>query len=174
MFTERFAQRFEDALGRIMPHHTVTGSSGIGRIARGNQRAGFVGDPSVGRYYHPVVVHGVKPADVIVHTETLGPMVCVMPFSQLDEATTVVNELGFGLLAGIYTGSAHTAFRFTERVDAGIVAVNRPLSQSGEARAPFGGRGQSGNGSRLAGQHALDEFTYWRAMSWSHGPSAPA
>src|ERR1700754_4112626 len=59
MIHERFADRFEEWLGLIEDHHTVYGSTARGRIDAGNPRAGFVGDPAAGLFYHPSLVVGV-------------------------------------------------------------------------------------------------------------------
>src|SRR5436190_3810125 len=53
MIDERFAVRFEDWLGLIRDHHTVLGSSAVGRITPTAPRDGFVGDdPETGLFYH--------------------------------------------------------------------------------------------------------------------------
>ena len=46
MLAERFADRYEKYLGWIGDHHTVHGSTGVGRISADNPREGFVGDPT--------------------------------------------------------------------------------------------------------------------------------
>ena len=56
-------ERFEDWLGLIRDHHAVLGSSATGRITADNPRAGFVGDPDAGLYYHPTIVDGVRRDD---------------------------------------------------------------------------------------------------------------
>src|SRR3712207_1684662 len=63
MLHERFAARFEDWLRLVRDHHTVLGSSAVGRITAQRPRAGFVGDPEAGLYYHPTIVVGVVPDD---------------------------------------------------------------------------------------------------------------
>ena len=45
MLHQRFADRFEEWLGLIRDHHTVYGSSAVGRITPDAPRANFVGDP---------------------------------------------------------------------------------------------------------------------------------
>ena len=71
MLDAKFADRFEDYLTWIQPHHVVHGASG--QISAENPRDGFVGDPSTGLYYHPVVVDEVRPDDRIFAEETFGP-----------------------------------------------------------------------------------------------------
>ena len=167
MIHERFAERFEDWLGLIRDHHTVSGSSGTGRIGGDNPRAGFVGDADAGIYCHPTIVDGVTADDEIYDTETFGPIVGVAKFSDFDEAVELANGHGYGLSAAIYTTNAKWAFRFRERVSAGMLSVNNSTSGA-EAHLPFGGNGRSGNGSRQSGIWVLDQFTRWQSMNWDY------
>jgi aldehyde dehydrogenase (NAD+) len=167
MIHERFAERFEDWLGLIRDHHTVSGSTGTGRIGADNPRANFVGDPDAGVYCHPTIVDGVTADDEIYDTETFGPIVGVAKFSDFDEAVELANGHGYGLSAAIYTTNAKWAFRFRERVSAGMLSVNNSTSGA-EAHLPFGGNGRSGNGSRQSGIWVLDQFTRWQSMNWDY------
>ncbi len=167
LLAEHFAERFEHYLGWIGDRHTVHGSSGIGRITAGNPRDGFVGDPSTGLYYHPVIVDGVSADDELFRTETFGPIIGVTTYRGLDEAIGLANLPGYGLSASIYTTDPASAFRFRQGVGAGMVSVNNSTSGA-EAHLPFGGNGKSGNGSRQSGIWVLDQFTRWQAMNWDY------
>ncbi|HWK29874.1 MAG TPA: aldehyde dehydrogenase family protein [Solirubrobacter sp.] len=167
MIHERFAERFEDWLGLIRDHHEVYGSSARGRITSENPREGFVGDPDAGIFYHPTLVVGVTADDEIYSTETFGPIVGVAKFSTFDEAMDLANGHGYGLSSAIYTRSGEHAFKFRERITAGMVSVNNSTSGA-EAHLPFGGNGRSGNGSRQSGIWVLDQFTRWQSMNWDY------
>ena len=167
MIHERFAERFEDWLGLIRDHHRVSGSTGTGRITSDNPRTGFVGDPDAGIYCHPTIVDGVTADDDIYGTETFGPIIGVATFSDFDEAMDLANGHGYGLSSAIYTNDPKSAFRFRERVSAGMVSVNNSTSGA-EAHLPFGGNGKSGNGSRQSGIWVLDQFTRWQSMNWDY------
>jgi alpha-ketoglutaric semialdehyde dehydrogenase len=167
MIHERFAERFEDWLGLIRDHHRVSGSTGTGRITGENPRSGFVGDPDAGIYCHPTIVDGVTAEDEIYATETFGPIIGVATFSDFDEAMELANGHGYGLSSAIYTNDPKSAFRFRERVSAGMVSVNNSTSGA-EAHLPFGGNGKSGNGSRQSGIWVLDQFTRWQSMNWDY------
>jgi acyl-CoA reductase-like NAD-dependent aldehyde dehydrogenase len=167
MLGERFLDGFEKWLGEVQPHHTVHGSTGTGRITSANPREGFVGDPDAGVFAHPAVVTGVRPDDALYRNETFGPLVSVMRFSTFDEAVELANGHGYGLSSAIYTRDAQAAFRFRERVSAGMLSVNNSTSGA-EAHLPFGGNGKSGNGSRQSGMWVLDQFTRWQSMNWDY------
>src|SRR6266540_5187439 len=165
MIHERFLHRFEDEwLGLVRSHHSVHGSSGTGRITAANPRQGFVGgDPEQGLFVHPTIVDGVRADDDLANTETFGPLVGVASFGDFDEAIALANGHGYGLSASIYTTSPKHAFRYRERIGAGMVSVNNSTSGA-EAHLPFGGNGKSGNGSRQSGMWVLDQFTRWQAL----------
>ena len=167
MMSERFHERFQDWLGWIRDHHSVHGSSAVGRITSDSPRAGFVGDPDAGIYDHPTIVSGVRPDDDIYLNETFGPIVGVMSFGDFDEAIELANGHGYGLSSSIYTNDPKSAFRFRERISAGMVSINNSTSGA-EAHLPFGGNGKSGNGSRQSGVWVLDQFTRWQSMNWDY------
>ena len=166
MINERFAKTFEGWLEMIEGHHTVSGSSGTGRITADDPRAGFEGDLA-GLYYHPTIVDGITLKDELYRNETFGPIVGVARFDDFDDAVELSNAHGYGLSSSIYTTDPKTAFRYRERVSAGMVSVNNSTSGA-EAHLPFGGNGRSGNGSRQSGMWVLDEFTRWQAMNWDY------
>lgn len=167
MLDAKFAERFEEYLGWIQPHHRVLGSTGTGRIAVENPRAGFVGDPGAGLFYHPVIIDGVRADDEIFQAETFGPIVGVTTYTDLDDAIRLANAPGYGLSSSIYTSDPADAFRFRRGVSAGMVSVNNSTSGA-EAHLPFGGNGKSGNGSRQSGVWVLDQFTRWQALNWDY------
>jgi acyl-CoA reductase-like NAD-dependent aldehyde dehydrogenase len=167
MIHERFAERFEDWLGLIEDHHTVLGSDHRGRITADAPWPRFVGDPAAGLFYHPVVVDGVTIDDAIYRTETFGPIIGVAEFSDFDTAMHLANDHGYGLSSSIYTTDPLHAFRFRERVTAGMISVNNSTSGA-EAHLPFGGNGKSGNGSRQSGVWVLDQFTRWQSLNWDY------
>jgi acyl-CoA reductase-like NAD-dependent aldehyde dehydrogenase len=167
MINARFCDRFMDWLDWIQPHHAISGSSATGRITKDNPREGFVGDPEAGLYIHPTIVDGVTRDDDLYKQETFGPIVGVATFEDFDEAMELANGHGYGLSSSIYTTDPLSAFRFRERVSAGMVSVNNSTSGA-EAHLPFGGNGRSGNGSRQSGVWVLDQFTRWQAMNWDY------
>ncbi len=154
LLDQRFAERYEEYLGWVRPHHTVLPGP-VGRI------------DGEGLYYHPVIVDGVRPDDRLFLEETFGPIVGVTTFSTLDEAIDLANRPGYGLSSSVYTSDPKAVFRFREGVSAGMVSVNNSTSGA-EAHLPFGGNGKSGNGSRQSGMWVLDQFTRWQAMNWDY------
>jgi alpha-ketoglutaric semialdehyde dehydrogenase len=167
LLDRKFADRFEEYLRWIAPHHTVSGSTAVGRITAEHPRDGFVGDPSTGLYYHPTIVDGLRPDDDLFRTETFGPIVGVATYRTLDEAIELANAPGYGLSSAIYTNDPADVFAFRRGIGAGMVSVNNSTSGA-EAHLPFGGNGRSGNGSRQSGRWVLDQFTRWQSMNWDY------
>jgi alpha-ketoglutaric semialdehyde dehydrogenase len=165
MLDAKFADRYEEFLGWIQPHHTVQAATG--RITDDNPRSGFVGDPGNGLYYHPVVVDGVRVGDRVFMEETFGPLVGVASYRSLSEAIELANAPGYGLSSSIYTTDPKEAFTFRTKISAGMVSINNSTSGA-EAHLPFGGNGKSGNGSRQSGVWVLDQFTRWQSVNWDY------
>jgi len=114
-----------------------------------------------GHYVRPTVFTDVKPNMRIYREEIFGPVLCIMPFSNEDEALELANDTPYGLSAYLYTADADRAQRLARQLRAGMVRING-ASQSSDA--PFGGYKQSGNGREL-GEHGLLEFLEVKSIS---------
>jgi alpha-ketoglutaric semialdehyde dehydrogenase len=165
LLDQKFADRYEEYLDWVQPHHEVHGATG--RITADNPRKGFIGDAGAGLFYHPVVVDGVRPGDRIFAEETFGPLVGVTTYGTLNEGIELANAPGYGLSSAIYTTDPKEAFTFRDKIGAGMVSINNSTSGA-EAHLPFGGNGKSGNGSRQSGIWVLDQFTRWQAVNWDY------
>ena len=76
--------------------------------------------------------------------EIFGPVLQVYRTPDLDTAIGIANKTRFGLAAGILTRSGERWRHARERLRAGIINWNAPLTGASSA-APFGGIGDSGN-----------------------------
>ncbi|MET0532622.1 MAG: NAD-dependent succinate-semialdehyde dehydrogenase [Steroidobacter sp.] len=120
-------------------------------------RAGF--------FYPPTVLIDV-PADAqILKQEIFGPVAALVPFDSVDEAIALANDTEYGLVAYVYTSDLKTGLRISERLESGMIALNRGLVS--DAAAPFGGVKQSGLG-REGSHHGVREFTEAKyiAVEW--------
>ena len=75
--------------------------------------------------------------------EFFGPLLQVIRVNDLDEAIKEANNTEYGLSAGIFTSNEAQFEKFYQRINAGIVNWNRPLTGASSA-SPFGGTGCSG------------------------------
>ncbi len=167
MISQTYLDNHMKHLDWVEAHHKVLGSTGVGRITSSNPRNGFVGDPDAGIFAHPTIVEGVVPGDKLYANETFGPLVGLGVFDTLEEAIELSNGHGYGLSSAIYSNDPKTIWRFHEGISAGMVSVNNSTSGA-EAHLPFGGNGNSGNGSRQSGIWVLDQFTRWQALNWDY------
>jgi succinate-semialdehyde dehydrogenase/glutarate-semialdehyde dehydrogenase len=76
-------------------------------------------------------------------------------FAEDDEAIAAANATEYGLVAYLYTRDLSRALRTMERLETGMVGVNRGLISN--AAAPFGGVKASGLG-REGGHEGIDEY----------------
>ena len=106
----------------------------------------------------PTVIDNIGVDDEISVTELFGPIACLYRVKGFDEALDMANDSPYGLTACIHTQSFDRATEFSYKVRAGVAVVNAGTYGS-EPHMPFGGPGQSGNGSREPGTEALDVYS---------------
>jgi alpha-ketoglutaric semialdehyde dehydrogenase len=111
-----------------------------------------------GHFVEPTVFDGVTTSMRIAQEEIFGPVVGVIRVKGFDAAVEAANSVRYGLSASIFTGDGGQAFRFVDRIEAGIVHVNSG-TPGGEAQLPFGGTKATGVGPREQGPDALEFFT---------------
>lgn len=111
-----------------------------------------------GFYLAPTLIEGVDPHAEISECELFGPIAVLYRVKGFEEALALANDSPYGLTACIHTRSLHRAVRFCDKVQAGVAVVNAGTYGS-EPHMPFGGRKQSGNGSREPGTEALDVYS---------------
>jgi len=127
------------------------------RVLTGGRR---LTDPEhvAGWYLAPTILDNVGPADEISTTELFGPVTCLYRVAGFREALEMADRSPYGLTACIHTTSMHRAVEFTQKIKAGVAVVNGGTHGS-EPHMPFGGRRQSGNGTREPGTEALDVYS---------------
>ena len=118
-----------------------------------------------GFFYPPTVLADVPAGAHILKQEIFGPVAALVPFDSVDEAVKLANDTEYGLVAYVYTSDLKTGLRISERLESGMIALNRGLVS--DAAAPFGGVKQSGLG-REGSHHGVREFTEAKyiAVEW--------
>ena len=113
-----------------------------------------------GWFVRPTIFTSVNNDMRIAREEIFGPVLCVIPYDDEDEAIAIANDSNYGLQAYVEGADIAHARRVAERLDCGRVVINgaphAPL-------APFGGFKQSGIG-REYGRYGLEAHLEVRAI----------
>jgi betaine-aldehyde dehydrogenase len=108
---------------------------------------------------------GVRPDMRIAQEEIFGPVTCVIPFKDEDEAVQIANDSDYGLVAAVYTGSEERGLRVARKIDAGMLHINN-YCRAGFG-TPFGGTKASGFGR----EHCLQTLYEY---GWSKAVRVPS
>ncbi len=90
--------------------------------------------------------------------EAFGPFLQLLRVADFETAIDEANRTRFGLSAGLFSDDKALFERFYQRIRAGIVNWNRPLTGASSG-LPFGGIGDSGN-HRASAYYAADYCAY--------------
>ncbi|MDR9394926.1 MAG: NAD-dependent succinate-semialdehyde dehydrogenase [Roseovarius sp.] len=118
-----------------------------------------------GFFYPPTVLSNVSADADCVHDEIFGPVAAIQTFSDQHDVITRANDTEYGLVAYVFSEDFKRALQVCERLDYGMVGLNRGLVS--DPAAPFGGTKQSGLG-REGGHEGMLEFmeTQYISASW--------
>ena len=113
-----------------------------------------------GFYVRPTIFSAVRNDMTIAREEIFGPVLCILPYRDEEDAVRIANDTPYGLSAGVWSGDPARARRVAARIRAGTVHLNGAAPDFG---APFGGFKMSGNG-REWGVHGLREYLEAKAL----------
>ncbi|SKA38127.1 NAD-dependent succinate-semialdehyde dehydrogenase [Consotaella salsifontis] len=118
-----------------------------------------------GFYFPPTVLGDVSADAAIAREEIFGPIAPIMTFESEEEVIAAANATEFGLISYVFTRDLARGFRVSERLESGMIGLNRGLAS--DPAAPFGGVKQSGLG-REGAHHGILEFceTKYIAVNW--------
>ena len=125
--------------------------------------AGGLGVPEgihKGYYAKPTVFADVNNDMTIAREEIFGPVLCMIPYEDEDEALRIANDTPYGLSGFVTSGDIEHARRIAKRIRSGNVHINHARIDFGGC---FGGYKQSGNG-REWGEAGLEEFLELKAI----------
>jgi succinate-semialdehyde dehydrogenase/glutarate-semialdehyde dehydrogenase len=117
-------------------------------------------------YFYPATVLDNVPDDAaMLREEVFGPVASLQTFTSEDEAIRKANDTEYGLVAYLYTGDLSRGMRVSEKLDFGMIGLNRGLVS--DPAAPFGGTKQSGLG-REGAHEGMMEFmeTQYVSVNW--------
>ena len=118
-----------------------------------------------GYFYPATVLTHVPDSANLMREEIFGPVAAIQTFKTEDEVIGKANDTEYGLVAYLYTKDLARGMRVSEKLEFGMIGLNRGLVS--DPAAPFGGMKQSGIG-REGAHEGLKEFleTQYIAVSW--------
>jgi aldehyde dehydrogenase (NAD+) len=122
---------------------------------------------SKGHFARPTVFADVRNDMTIAREEIFGPVLCILPYEDEDDAVRIANDSPYGLAGFVSSGNLERARQVARRIRAGNVHINGARV---DFSACFGGYKQSGNG-REWGEAGLEEYLELKAI---FGYAAPA
>src|SRR5580704_15290918 len=118
-----------------------------------------------GFFYPATVLANVANDSKMLSEEIFGPVASLQSFKSEDEVIARANNTEYGLVAYLYTKDLSRGMRIAEKLDFGMIGLNRGLVS--DPAAPFGGMKQSGLG-REGAHEGLMEFleTQYISVAW--------
>ncbi|MFK4509255.1 5-carboxymethyl-2-hydroxymuconate semialdehyde dehydrogenase [Bradyrhizobium daqingense] len=136
---------------KVLEYMEIARSEGA-TIATGGHK---VDGPGGGCYVAPTLFTGANNRMRIAQEEIFGPVLTAIPFKDEAEALALANDVQYGLTGYLWTADVTRAFRFTDRLQAGMIWVNSENVR--HLPTPFGGVKSSGIG-RDGGDWSFDFY----------------
>jgi succinate-semialdehyde dehydrogenase/glutarate-semialdehyde dehydrogenase len=180
---DAFAARFTERMAALKVGHGLEQGVALGPLvnAESRDKVADLVDDAVGRgarvltggkkpdgkgFFFPATVLTEVPDEaVMLREEIFGPVAAIQRFVDEDEVVARANATEYGLVAYLYTRDLGRGLRLSERLDFGMVGLNRGLVS--DPAAPFGGMKQSGIG-REGAHEGIMEFleTQYVSVNW--------
>jgi len=158
--TEQGPRVSQEQLEKILGYIDLGQQQGASLVTGGHR----IGDK--GFFVEPTIFDHVRDDMKIATDEIFGPVVSVLPFSDINELIGRANNTYYGLSAGIWTKNIDKAHLFAKHVKAGTVWVN--CYHVVDTTTPFGGFKMSGHG-RENGETALELYTEMKTVTINLG-----
>jgi acyl-CoA reductase-like NAD-dependent aldehyde dehydrogenase len=107
-----------------------------------------------GFFVEPTLFADVEAGHTIAQEEIFGPVLSVIPYTDVDDAVRIANDSEFGLGGSVWTQDHGLGVQVARRVQTGSIGINAYANDPG---APFGGVKASGMGREL-GPEGMDAY----------------
>jgi acyl-CoA reductase-like NAD-dependent aldehyde dehydrogenase len=124
--------------------------------------------PERGWYVEPTLLGDVHNGMRVAREEIFGPVICLIPYGEEDEALAIANDSDYGLSGSVWTSDTGHGIDFARRVRTGTFSVN---TFSLDMLGPFGGYKNSGLG-REFGPEGYGEYLEYKMIHLPAGYDA--
>jgi 1-pyrroline-5-carboxylate dehydrogenase len=135
-----------------------------GRVLYGGNRVGGI----PGNYVEPTIIE-VRPDHELVRRELFVPILIVQSYSDFSDALKRANDVEYGLTAGLYNDNKKETKEFMDKIQAGVVYINRETSATTGAIVGLhtfvGWKGSSVGGKGSGSKFYLQQFMREQSMS---------
>jgi acyl-CoA reductase-like NAD-dependent aldehyde dehydrogenase len=175
---DRFMEALEDAVEAVRVGDPLDEETAMGPLISAERRAevaSFVADDAPvairgdapdgpGYWFPPTVLCPVGNDARAAREEIFGPVACVIPFRDQEEAVALANDTIYGLSGSIWTRDGAKALRMARAIESGVLSINSNTSV--RVSTPFGGFKQSGYGREL-GPHAVEHYSETKTIYYA-------
>jgi len=141
---------------------TFTGAVAEAKAAGATIEVGGTTDTARGFFPTPTVVTGLPLDHRLFHEELFVPLLVVGEVDSVDQALEEANDVPYGLTAGIFSRDPAEVQAFLDRIEAGVVYVNRRAGATTGAWPgiqSFGGwKGSGSSGKGGLGPYYVQQF----------------
>jgi acyl-CoA reductase-like NAD-dependent aldehyde dehydrogenase len=116
---------------------------------------------SDGYYLEPTIIADLNENCTAVKEEIFGPVLCILPFDDIDEVIERGNLTEYGLAAGVYTRDVNKVYKVVNELDAGTIWVNGYMNSN--SAVPLAGFKQSGVGAEM-GYPGIEAYTKTKSV----------
>lgn len=155
----RFLDRAENYIERAV--------AGGATIATGGARPSGL----EGYFLEPTLLTNVNNDMEAAQNEIFGPVFCVIPFDNLDEAVAIANDSRYGLSGSVFTTDEQAGLDVARRVRSGVFIINGTFPC---LAAPFGGGVKQSGFGREGGPEGLFALTQTKSITLSVAAGATA
>ncbi|MGQ0843847.1 MAG: aldehyde dehydrogenase [Sporichthyaceae bacterium] len=135
-------------------------AKGIGEGGRITTGGGRPKGLEQGYFVEPTIFAGVANNHTIAQEEIFGPVLAVIPYTDLDDAVRLANDSEFGLGGSVWTADPERGLEVARRIDTGTIGINNYLP---DPAGPFGGTKSSGIGREL-GPEGLSSYQKFKSI----------